>query len=209
MQTTLKIFLIAMFLFSPLTAYGEMTSTNYTIYADSIGMGGGSYSTSTSFSLNDTIGEGAAGTSTSTTYEVRGGYQAMDRGTLSVSLSSNSLTLGTLNASSVNTASTNVTISCDAPSGYTLSASALSGTMPAGVADGTVSSGSEEYGVAVSGTDSSVSGDVAIVQGLELASSNIPVRDSVVTLTFKASMASNSSPGDYTQSITLTAVANF
>lgn len=193
----------------PVAGYAAMTSTNYTIYADSIGWSGGSLSTSSAYSLQDTSGESPAGFATSTTYEVRGGYQAAERGLLSISLSANSLNLGSLSASQINTASTIVTVVSDSATGYTLSIGSASGAMPAAVTDGSVSDGSEEYGFAASGEDSAISGDVAVTAGRVIASSAVPVYSSQTTLTFKASQSSASTPGSYSQSITLQVAANF
>lgn len=202
------IFILAL-LCAPQNAYGEMTSPNYTIYADSVGVGGGSYSESASYALSDTVGEVAVGTSTSATYEVRGGYQAMNRGTLTISVTTSSLSLGVLNGTEVKSASTAVTVNCDSETGYTLSASEVSGSLVTAVADGSVTAGQTEYGVTASGAHSVLTSDVAVTEGLTLASSAAPVVDSVTTITFKAAMGAGGVPGDYSQSITLTAAANF
>ena len=63
----------------PLIGIAEMSSTNYSIYADSFTIGG-FFSTSTNYSFWDSIGEWSAGNITSTTYEILGGFQAMEKG---------------------------------------------------------------------------------------------------------------------------------
>lgn len=191
----------------PFYAWAAMTSTNYSIYADSIGFGG-SLSTSTSYTLQDTVGASPAGLVTSTSYEVRGGYQGAEQGDITLTLSSNDLNLGVLEPGAVNNASTVATISSDSTSGYTFSISAVSGTMPGDVSDGTVSAGSEEYGLSVSGTHSVVNGDVSITPRT-LGSANTPVVSDRLTLTFKASRSTQSTPGDYSQTVTVAASANF
>lgn len=205
----IKISMALMLVAAPVVALAEMTSTNYTIYADTIGVNGGVFSSSTSYNLQDTFGESPVGVATSTSYEVRGGYQAMERGSLSMSLSSSVVALGQLNASSVSTGSTVVTISSDAPTGYTLSVGAVSGSMPPAVTDGSVSAGSLEYGFTASGTNSVIATDVAVTPAQIISSASSPVVNATTTLTFKASRASNSADATYSQTVTLAASANF
>lgn len=194
----------------PITAFGSMSSATYSIYADVIGVNGAVYSTGTTYALSDTPGEAVAGTVDSGTYEVRGGFQAAEKDqTLSFTISNSSLDLGTLSTSAVSSAATVLSVTCNAPTGYSLSISGTSGIMPASVSDGSVTAGSEEYGVAVSGTDSAVAGDVAVASGQVLASSASAVDSSATTLTFKASIDSASTAGTDSQTVTLTASANF
>lgn len=190
-------------------ARSEMSSTNYQIYADSIGIDGGVYSSSTSFTLFDTIGESPAGTVTSTSYELSAGFQTMERGTLSVSVSASSLDLGTLSKTQVKSASTNVTVSTNASTGYSLSISSATGIMPSAVSDGTVSAGSEEYGMSVSGSNAAFTNDRSVTSGRVLASATVPVINDITTLTFKASISSASAAAaNDNQAITLTVSAN-
>lgn len=188
-------------------AWGAMSSTNYFIYADSIETGGG-LSTSGTYSLQDTTGESPAGFSTSSAYEIRAGYQHMERGYISLTIDNLSLNLGTLSDSAVNSASTNATVGTDSATGYTLSTSAVSGTSIANVADGTVTAGSEEYGFSGSGSENQISGDVGVTAGVLIASTSSPITNSQTTLTFKASMSPSTAGGSYSQTITIAASAN-
>lgn len=212
-QSALSFILLGILLFgaaSPLRGQAAMTSTNYTIYADSVGVNsGGGEGSGGSFNLQDTLGESPVDATTSTSYQVLGGYQSMDAGSISLSLSNSSLNLGTLSAASVSTAGSTATVTTNSTTGYTLSVSALSGSMPANVADGSVTAGVEEYGLAVGGSDAAFGNDRAVVNGLALASSGSPVYQSQTTLTFKASRGSASAAGGFSQSITITASANF
>lgn len=208
MFTRVIIVALAAALTAPLLAAAEMSSTNYHIYADTIGVNSGSFSSSTSYSLQDTIGE-TPGFTTSTTYELRGGYQAMERGELTLSISDMSINLGALSTSEVKTASTIITVRSDASTGYALSISAVGGSMPSPVSDGAVSAGAEEYGFSVSGPNALLSGDNAVSAGTTLAAASQPVASDPVTLTFKASHANNSVANSYSQTIVLTVSANF
>lgn len=205
-----KLFLAACLVgasFWPLAANGLMTSTNYTIYADSIETGGG-LSTGGIYSLESTLGESPSGVATSSAYEIRAGYQYMVRGYLTMSLSANSVSLGNLSQTAVNAANVTATVSTDSWTGYTLSISAVSGSPLSSVGDGTVTAGSEEYGIAAAGAQSVVSGDVAIAAGTTVASSALPIDSSQTVLTFKAAISSATASGARSQTITLTASAN-
>ncbi len=202
----LMVFLLGCLAF-PSISWGVMSSTNYTIFADSVDSGG-VLSAGGAYSLQDTIGESPVGSSSSSVYQVIGGYQAMDFGGLSISIDTASIDLGTLSTSQVTTASAVVSVTSGAADGYVLSVGSVSGSSLSAVSDGTVTAGVEEYGVAVSGTDAAFADDEAIAASLNLASSLSSVRDAQTTLTFKAAISSGSTAGARSQSITLTASAN-
>lgn len=203
------ILLIISGLLFPLVVFAVMSSTNYSIYADSIGFGGIN-STSTSYNLQDTVGGSPAGFSSSSSYEIRSGYQSMEQGSLSVSIDNTSLNLGTLSESSVNSASTTVTVNTDSATGYTLSIGSAGSSPITAVSDidGSVTAGSEEYGLAVTGTDKYFSNDRSIIAGRVLASANAPANSATV-LTIKAAMSISTPVGSKSQSITLSTSANF
>lgn len=191
----------------PKSVNAEMSSTNYFIYADTVETGGG-LSTGGVYSLEQTTGESPAGFSTSSAYEIRAGYQHMERGYLSLTISSNSLDLGTLSASAVNSAATTVTVGTDSGTGYSLSISSVSGSAVAAVADGTVTAGSEEYGFSASGSESQVTGDVAVSASTLVAVTTTAITGSATLMTFKASMSASSLSGTYSQTVAITATAN-
>lgn len=199
--------LLVGFLAFPATSWGVMSSTNYTIFADSIDSGG-ALSTGGVYSLQDTAGESPVGSSTSSIYEVIGGYQAMDWAILAISIDTATINLGTLSVSAVAAASAVVSVTADASDGYVLSVASVSGTSLTAVSDGTVSAGTEEYGVAVSGLDASFGDDRSIIAGRNLSSSSTPVDGAQTTLTFKAAMSASSVAGARSQSVILTASTN-
>ncbi|TSC84215.1 MAG: Uncharacterized protein G01um101413_510 [Parcubacteria group bacterium Gr01-1014_13] len=196
------------FLAFPSVSWGLMSSTNYTIFADSIDSGG-ILSTSGTYSLQDTAGESPVGFTTSSTYTVIGGFQAMDfASVLTISIDTATIDLGTLSVSAVATSSAVVSVTAEASTGYVLSVASVSGTSLSAVSDGTVSAGTEEYGVAVNGPGAAFSDDRAITAGLNLSSSGTSVTSQQTTLTFKASMSSASVAGGRSQSVILTASTN-
>jgi hypothetical protein len=190
--------------------WAAMSSTNYYVYSDTLDFGG-EVSSSTSNNLQDSIGgDLAEGNSSSTSYQVKAGYQAAEIGTITLDLSSNSISFGTLSASTLVTSSLVATVDTNSETGYTMSISAVSGSLLSAVTDGTVdgSGSSEEYGLAVSGADAAYANDVAVASSLVLASNSGAVSSKQTTLIFKAIRASNTTAGAYSQSITLTAVVN-
>lgn len=209
MKQRCLIFCLALaFLATPLAVSGEMSSASYEIYADNVESGGGLLSGG-EYVLESSVGESPIGVSTGGVYEIRAGYQYMERGGLSMSVNPSSVNLGELSASAVSQGSVTVMVSTDSDSGYSLSVSSVSGTSLTAVSDGAVSAGSEEYGVAGSGTDNQITGDVAVTNGLSVAYSAIAVSGNDTTLTFKASISGSSVSGSYSQNIILTALSNF
>lgn len=189
----------------PSASFGVMSSTNYTIFADSIDAGG-VLSTGGTYSLEDTIGESpAGGSSTSSVYEVLAGYQAMDWSVLIMDVSTNTINLGTLSTSAVATSSVTVAVTVDATSGYVLSVGSVSGTSLTSVSDGTVTTGVEEYGLAASGTDAAFADDRAITAGLNISSSSTLATYSETVVTFKAAISGSSVAASLSQSITFSA----
>lgn len=184
-----------------------MSSTNYFIYADSIETGGG-LSVGGAYSLEDTAGESPAGFSNSAIYEIRAGYQHMERGYISFTISHNSLNLGVLSTSAINSASTTLTVGTDSVTGYAVSFFSVSGSMISGVSDGTVTVGSEEYGFSAVGSESQVVGDVAPAVSAIIASTSSPAFSSITEMMFKASMSGTTVSGNYNQSLILVASAN-
>lgn len=209
--TRICIFFITSFLIGALVApsasFGIMSSTNYIIFADSIDSGG-VLSTSGTYSLEDTLGESFAGSSVSSTYEIIGGYQAMDWSELALDLDTATINLGNLTTSIVASSTAVALVTAAANSGYVLSVGAVGGSSLTGVSDGAVTAGQEEYGLAVSGPDASFFDDREITAGLNLAASTTPVINSPTNLMFKAAISGSTASGARNQSITLSVSTN-
>lgn len=208
MKKTVAAILFILGIVFPLNSFGAMSSTNYMIYADAVDAGGG-LSTGGIYTLQDTAGESPAGFSTTSIYEIRAGYQAMERANLSMDISDSSLNLGVLDAAAVSAASSIVTINTDSETGYNLIIQSVDGAGLAAVSDGEVTIGAEEYGFSVQGNDTLISGDVAVTAGTAIASASEPVINGQLILTFKASKSAFSAAGTYSQSVTLSASANW
>jgi len=200
------IIIISGLVFLPARVWGVMRSTNYTIFGDEMSTGGivlgENYELSASVSESPIISSGI-----SATYQIAGGFEAMDDSSLSLSISDSSIDLGTLSISSVSSASTIITVSANYSSGYTLAINSATWTQSslASVNDNTVSAGNEEYGFSISGTDASddLIGIDNAITAVDLMTSPIAVFNSACTITFKASVSSNTTVGQRTQTISL------
>ena len=70
----------------PANLLAAMSSTDYYIYADTVDTGG-IFSTGGDYTLDSSAGESSpVGFSNDGTYEMRGGYQAMDRGYININI---------------------------------------------------------------------------------------------------------------------------
>jgi hypothetical protein len=205
------ILLISLALLNPLSVFALMTSTNYTIFADDFNSG--IVATSSAYRMESTVGESPADLTTSTSYTISGGYQAMDRVSLSLSISDSSLDLGNLSTSQVSSDNTTVTVTTESDTGYNLgmSAESWSGTALADVSDNTVTAGAEEYGFSITGLDVnnsllSIDNDIGnlVLAGTTVMSSSTSVTNSTSTLTFKASIGSGTGTGSRAHTVTLT-----
>lgn len=210
MRLSKTLSIISLIILLPHVAQAAMSSTNYFIYADSLDYGGGQ-ATSASNNLEDSIGsEMAVGYSTSTSYEIKAGYQGIQVGSLTLSLTSNSINLGQPEVGVVVSSSVVATVDTDSETGYTLSISSVSGSSLTAVGDGAVDGvgSAEEYGLAVSGVHSDYVTDAAVASSLVLSSFNSNITTDTTTLIFKAVRSSNSTAQTYSQDIILTAAVN-
>ena len=197
------------------SASALMTSTNYRLYGDEIGTAG-NRSTSASYILEDTAGSVASGDASSTNYNLLAGFQALSEfPVFTFSVSSASVGLGTLSTSAVSTATQTATTSTNAPYGYTTTLVEDGNLRTASnsitdVSDGAVTTGSEEYGVSVSGTDAAFGDDRALsTSPLTLASRSTWKNASAIVVTYKAAISSLSQGGGYSQTLTYVSTGNF
>ncbi len=170
---------------------GKLTGGDYTLYDSSA-----SYDT-------DTITAG--------NLFLDGGLFTHDE--LILSLSATSIDLGTLSADSVATAYVTSTITTDSITGYGLTVTEDGNLRSGGndiddVGDGTVTAGSEEYGISTTGDDGQLSSDTAIDGSVTAASSSGRGSKREVVLSFKVGIDGNTTPATYTHTITLSVTAN-
>jgi hypothetical protein len=111
---------------APLATFAAMTSSSYYITIDSINFAG-NYSTSSSYSMQDTAGEIATGNSSSTDYAMNAGYQQMYTSYISIG-SLSPVTLPSINGlgGAASTSTLPISVVTDNPAGYSLSVQATS-----------------------------------------------------------------------------------
>lgn len=213
MKKLLSLFCLIIFALSVAQANAVMTGGSYEIYADSIGVTGLQEASSSEYSISASVGEAAASSTSGGTYELRGGFQALDKGLLSFSLDKSSVSLGTIRQSGVSSDSVVATVDTDANTGYTLAVTE-SGNLQSGsndindVGDGSVTAGSEEYGIRTSGGSGILTSDTAISGSTVAASASGVVHNDQTTITFRASVGQSSKAGSYSQTVTFTVTVN-
>ena len=84
----LLVLLPALIVCAPVATAYVSSSTNYRIQTDSINTGG-TLSTSTSYTAEDTLGESGVGTSSSASYQIKAGYQQMQQVYIAISAPGN------------------------------------------------------------------------------------------------------------------------
>lgn len=194
-------------------SFGAMTGGTYEVYGDTFSGSEDSLTSSSGYTLYGTTGEFAAKTVTGGVYTVRGGFQALEKGVLDLQFTTTTIALGTLSLSAVVSSTVSSTITTDSPTGYSLTFDE-DGNLRDGandindVADGTVTAGSEEYGVQTIGGGGELAADTAIADGLEVASSVAGVGDQETGIKFSASIGGSSRAGSYAHVITATIIAN-
>lgn len=190
-----------------------MTSTNYNIFADSVSGVDVGPVTSSNYTLYNTIGEVGVTTTPGSTYQLRAGFQAMELGGLSATVSPSSISLGALVPTAVATSGVAVTVTTDSGSGYTVSL-AEDGNLRSGsntiddVSDGSVTAGSEEYGIRTSGSSGLLTSDTAISGTVYVASAATEVTADLTTVIFSAAVTSTTQTGSYAQQVTFTIAIN-
>ncbi len=213
----LYIIIVASALLTPYNSLQtQMTGGDYEIYGDVFSFVDTNYSTGGDYKLYDS-GETIATSTGSGSYELRGGFQALEKGILSLTLSDSNLNLGTLSQVQVSTTSLDITISTDSETGYSVSISE-DGNLRKGaggdpddvddVSDGTVSAGSEEYGISTSGSDGLLVSDTAIDGSVDVAFHSGQVTNHSTEVVFKASIDSGSIGGNYSHTVTFTTTVN-
>jgi len=216
-----KIFYLLIFLISlnfPITADSLiMSSTNFNIITDTVSVGG-DVSASTNYKVYSTIGEIGSNPaqSTSANYNADLGFQALTGiQNLSVTLSTASISLGTLSLTSVASASQTITVSTDSSSGYTTTIEE-DGNLRSGantipdVSGGAITAGTAAYGF----TTSTPSGSPGLVNAITstasvIFSSSTAVSAEQTVATYKAAVGSGTAYGNYSHAVTFTTTINY
>lgn len=196
----------------------QSTSTNFILWDTSINAGGGR-TASTNYIDFSTVTDVGSDRLNSTNYRAYQGFEAIyedSRITFSISPMSVTLSPNPLTTSSVSTGTTTATVSTNADFGYVLSATEASplqnqyAQTVADVSDGTVTAGSEEFGIAVSGSDAAFGTDQPLSGSpLTIASKSTWGASRATTVTFKASIAPATDAGEYAGAVTFVATGRY
>ena len=200
---------------APMQLHTAMTGGNFELYADSFSVISTDVISGGSFELTQTVGEFFAATSTGGGIELRGGFQAEEKGILSATTSAAVVNLGTLDSGAVDSGSITYSISTDSETGYSL-AIREDGNLRDGaddiddVADGTVTAGSEEYGIGTGGSDGLYNAADTSITGVSkpIAVSSGRVTNRQTTVTFKASIDGVTDSGSYSHTVFLDVTVN-
>lgn len=190
-----------------------MTSTNFEIFADSVSVLDVGPVTTTNYTLYSTVGEVGVTTTQGSTVELRAGFQAMELGGLGVLITPSSIDFGTLSTTAVSTSSVSVNVTTDSGTGYTVTATE-DGNLRSGsntiddVTDGSVTAGSEEYGIRTSGVSGQLANDTAIAGTVTVASTSTAVTADTTSVIFSAAASANTTAGTYSNQVTLTVTVN-
>lgn len=220
----LTLFLLS-FSFTGLAHAFSSSSTNYKLEGEFGNFGGAK--SSTNYKITDTGGGFAPGLGNSSNYRSCSGFQCViaEVPSITVTLSSNSINLGTLSGSSVSTQSHTISVKTNV-GGYT-SRVIEDGELRYGAAtidqvgDGAVTAGSEEYGLATSQSGRDIAQDTdcgnspytagPITGTLQsVASKNGPTYTSeTTTLCYAASTNAATTAGTYQQILTYITTGSF
>ncbi|MBI2551347.1 hypothetical protein HYV73_03310 [Candidatus Uhrbacteria bacterium] len=202
----------------PFFASAESSSPSYIMWADAT-TSGGNRATSTNYIVQEATGDRSGNQGESTSYKTFNGFEEvyeepiliLSLDDVSMPLSPSALTTGT-----VSTASMTASVTTNADFGYTLAMTEIQEIQNAtfdtidDVGDGSVTAGSEEFGVAVSGADAAFATDQAVsATPLILASRTIWGTGRDTTITFKAAIDTLTVAGSYTGLYRIIATSNF
>ncbi|MBU0597121.1 hypothetical protein KJ641_01050 [Patescibacteria group bacterium] len=195
--------------------YGAMSGGSFDIPYDAMTVFQGADINGGVYEVEDTGGEASPGITSAGDYSLNAGFRAVDSGLLSSSLSKSTITLsfGATPLTIVASDNLTLTVTTDSTTGYAATITE-SGNLASGandiddVSDGTVTAGSEEYGISTSGADGQLASDTAISGTVTVASNSGAVSSSEVVVTFDAAAAQSTKAGSYSHTVTLTVTAN-
>ncbi|MFH1404819.1 MAG: hypothetical protein ABIH21_01820 [Patescibacteria group bacterium] len=200
----------------PVISQAESSSTNFKLWGHSFTSGGASMSSS-NYITKGSAADNSTDKMTSTNYLSEAGFESLyEEPKLTMSLSETTVVLGTLVTGTFATGSITVSVSTNADFGYSLSLTETraiqntQGNIIDDVSDGDVTAGSEEFGVAVSGTDASFANDRAVTgSALTLASRSTWSAGVDSVISFKAAISETTQYGDYSGSYTFIVTSNY
>lgn len=227
------------FLFLPASnIFADMTSENYTIWADVFNSGGTEDSTSANYGMQDSIGEDVilSNTSTSATYGIKAGFREMYPDAYIIfALGSKTMDLGELSQTATKSASHTMRIETNATNGFTITLTGsslqkgLDFIAPIGSEATEPLVGTEQFGlnlvantspaIGINPTGTAPIGSAAdqfnqpnkfaFASPSVVATSSQPVNQTNLTASYIANISMYTISGDYSTTLTYKATANY
>jgi hypothetical protein len=216
MKYTIAVCICAIALLLPKGLSAQLVGGAYEIYADTFSFVSGNGSTGGIYDLYDTGGEFFAAASAGGDYVLRGGYRAAEKGILRVDVSDTSIDYGILTPGVVVTSSITVAVWTDAVTGYTLSlrenqdpTTVASDTITDVNIGDTVDGTTEAYGIAATGADVIVTGDISLsTTPQNIATAVGDVTNRITEIIYKVSIDANTPDGIYSHVVFPTILVN-
>lgn len=219
--------LTAVIFVGPELAQAVMTSgSGYQIWADVISDGGGEGASSTNYNLSDTIGELADRATSTSGYTGAFGFRQLVNNSLTMTLSADTIDLGTLDDATTGTDDHDITVQTNAATGLSVTVSGTTLTSGAntisaiGPASALSTPGTEQFGINVIYSSGSAPAANEVVpyddptmyaydSGDEIIESAGEINSTVFDVNYIANITSATESGTYSTTLTYTATANF
>lgn len=218
MKRVVLVTFLLLLLVLPVKLLAESASESYILWGSAV-TAGGNRSTSSNYINYVSVGDLSNDPLDSESYHSVIGLEALyEEPVFTMTISTNDITLNPvpLTTGAVSTGDVTITVSTNADFGYSLTVTEHTamnngqGYFLADVSDGEVTAGSEEFGLAVSGTDVAFANDQGLSSTpLTIASRSIWGADRVSTITFKAAISPTTASGNYQGHFVFIATGNY
>jgi len=200
----------------PAAVWAESSSVSYKLWANSFSSGG-AYSTSANYRSQGSVGDFSSVSTSSSNYRMDVGFEAVtEEPRLTLSISGSTFVLGSLVTTAVSSGSRDIIVATNADFGYTLTVTETSefsnqyGHPLTDVSDGAVTAGSEECGIALTGTDRAYTDDRSVSSTPRIIASRTDwTTGTATTVIFKGAISPATPAGTYTGTVTFVATGNF
>jgi hypothetical protein len=205
---------------APKFVFGDtMSSTSFVITSDDLTAGGGNINSASFIAESDIGGKATGEDATSSSFKACAGYPCtlnVSPPSITFSVSPNSIAFGTITSAATATGTTTITTTENATNGYITTVVGdghfrnAGGSFIGDVSDGAVTTGANEYGIGLTGTDRSFSDDESVTTTPRTVASNAgTVTGSAVVVTFKVASGNASASGKYSQIATFITTGSF
>ena len=193
----------------------EMSGGDFEIYADAFATLDTNPQTGGDFVLYGSSGEFAVSTTASGEYELRSGFEALERAILGFSVTPATISFTDLTPSAVASSTMVLRVSTESTNGYTVTIQE-DGNLRDGANEMTdatsgqvITAGTEAYGIVPSGADAAITTTTPITgTATTLASRASAAEGRETSLDFQLAIATTTAIGTYSQTLTFTITVN-